>query len=368
MHYTSIENIHKVIDPLFLDDLRAELDAIIAEPVARTKKRKLEAFHDKLATLEFLDPAAGSGNFLTESYLSLRRLENRVILEQTGGQIMLGAAINPIKVSITQFHGIEINDFAVTVARTALWIAVSQMMKETEDIVHMQLDFLPLKTQANIVEGNALRLDWETVVDKSKLSYIMGNPPFGGHQQRTKGQTEDMAVAFYDLPKHGKLDYVCAWYAKAAEYIKQTSIVCALVSTNSICQGESVGILWRYLFDKKNIEIVFAYQSFKWASESNDAAAVACVIIGIAEKSNRQNNKMLYLSNGQIVVSNHINGYLFDGDDTYIKARGTPYNKLLPKMTQGNKPVDGRALLVSQEEYLSFIKKYPEKIHRKHPI
>ena len=175
MHYTSIENIHKVIDPLFLDDLSSELEAIITEPVQRTKMRKLNAFHDKLASLEFLDPAAGSGNFLTESYLSLRRLENRVILEQTGGQIMIGEAINPIKVSITQFHGIEINDFAVTVARTALWIAESQMMKETEDIVHMQLDFLPLKTQANIVEGNALRLDWESVVDKSKLNFIMGN-------------------------------------------------------------------------------------------------------------------------------------------------------------------------------------------------
>lgn len=178
MHYTSIENIHKVIDPLFLNDLKAEFEEIKAIGVDRTRKQKLEMFQNKLASLTFLDPAAGSGNFLTETYLCLRRLENDVISELTGGQVMLGLVHNPIKVSITQFYGIEINDFAVTVAKTALWIAESQMMKETEDIVHMPLDFLPLTTNATIVEGNALRLDWNEVVPKDRLNYIMGNPPF----------------------------------------------------------------------------------------------------------------------------------------------------------------------------------------------
>ena len=362
MHYTSIENIHKVIDPLFLDDLRNELNAIIAEPVARTKKRRLEAFRDKLATLEFLDPAAGSGNFLTESYLSLRRLENRVILEQTGGQIMLGAAINPIKVSITQFHGIEINDFAVTVARTALWIAESQMMKETEDIVHMDLDFLPLKTQANIVEGNALRLDWESVVDKTRLNYIMGNPPFGGHQQRSATQAEDMKIAFHDLSKHGKLDYVCAWYAKAAEYMQYTSIACAFVSTNSICQGESVSILWQYMFETKGADITFAYQSFQWASESNDAAAVACVIIGFSIGEWRK-TKRLFQANDQIIECAHINGYLFDSENLYIQSRGKPLTAGMPIMSKGSQPTDGKNLLLSEKERNELVIAYPACAH-----
>ena len=174
MHYTSIENIHKVIDPLFLNDLKQEFARIKTISVAKEQKRQLSLFHDKLASLKFLDPAAGSGNFLTETYLCLRRLENEVISLETGGQISMGAAINPIKVSISQFYGIEINDFAVTVAKTALWIAESQMMKETEDVVHMALDFLPLKTNATIIEGNALRINWGSVVPKADLSYIMG--------------------------------------------------------------------------------------------------------------------------------------------------------------------------------------------------
>lgn len=173
MHYTSIENIHKVIDPLFLDDLKAELKEIQEIAIERTRKLKLKAFQAKLAGLTFLDPACGSGNFLTETYLSLRRLENKVLAALNYNQLILDMN-NPIQVSISQFYGIEINDFAVTVAKTALWIAESQMMKETEDIMHMSLDFLPLKSYANIVEGNALRLDWESVVPKNKLNYIMG--------------------------------------------------------------------------------------------------------------------------------------------------------------------------------------------------
>ena len=214
MHYTSIENIHKVIDPLFLDALKAELDEICANPVERTRTAKLRVFQRKLASLTFLDPACGSGNFLTETYLSLRRLENKILLELSHGQVtMYSASESPIQVSISQFYGIEINDFAVTVAKTALWIAESQMMKETEKILLVPLEFLPLKTNAFIVEGNALRVDWESVVSKSKLNYIMGNPPFIGYSLQSKEQKSDILSTYVDEKGNsyktaGKIDYV----------------------------------------------------------------------------------------------------------------------------------------------------------------
>ena len=274
MHYTSIENIHKVIDPLFLDGLKAEFEEIAAITVDRTRKARLEAFQKKLAGLKFLDPACGSGNFLTETYISLRRLENETISLLHRGQIMLDIG-NPIQVSIGQFYGIEINDFAVTVAKTALWIAESQTMKETENVVHMTLDFLPLKSYANIVEGNALRTEWTDVIPKHELDYIMGNPPFVGHQWRTKEQAEDLEAVCHDIPKCGKLDYVCGWYNKAADYMQGTNIHAAFVSTNSISQGESVGILWKPLFEKK-VQIEFAHRTFVWTSEAKDRAAVHC--------------------------------------------------------------------------------------------
>lgn len=214
MHYTSIQNIHKVIDPLFLDDLKSELNEIKEITVERTRKSKLSAFQDKLAGLKFLDPACGSGNFLTETFISLRRLENETIMAMTGGQMVIGEVLNPVKVSISQFYGIEINDFAVTVGKTALWIAESQMLKETEDIVHMQLEFLPLKTNAFIVEGNALQIDWESVVPKYELNYIMGNPPFVGARLMSQSQKSDMSNIFDKLKGVGNLDYVSAWYKK----------------------------------------------------------------------------------------------------------------------------------------------------------
>ena len=243
MHYTSIENIHKVIDPLFMDELKAEFNEIKQIAVERTRKTKLDAFQKKIAGLKFLDPACGSGNFLTETYISLRRLENEILNELQGGQIVLGEAINPIQVSISQFYGIEINDFAVTVAKTALWIAERQMMKETEDIVHMSLDFLPLKSYANIVEGNALRIDWETVISREKLCYIMGNPPFVGYSLQNKEQKNDILSIYVDekgkpYKTAGKIDYVSGWYFKAARFMVGTNICAAFVSTNSITQGE----------------------------------------------------------------------------------------------------------------------------------
>ena len=305
MHYTSIENIHKVIDPLFLDGLRSELEEIKEIAVDKTRKAKLDAFQSKLAGLTFLDPACGSGNFLTETYLSLRKLENEVLRCSTDQISMDLEGI--IQVSIGQFYGIEINDFAVTVAKTALWIAESQMMKETEDVVHMTLDFLPLKSYANITEGNALRLDWESVVSKHKLNYIMGNPPFVGHQWRSKEQAEDLEAVCRDIPKCGKLDYVCGWYNKAADYMQGTNIHTAFVSTNSISQGESVGILWKPLFEK-GVDIEFAYRTFVWTSEAKDKAAVHCVIVGFTCGTSSR-TKLLFESERSKIVS-HINGYL----------------------------------------------------------
>ena len=354
MHYTSIENIHKVIDPLFLDGLRSELEEIKEIAVDKTRKARLDTFQSKLAGLTFLDPACGSGNFLTETYLSLRKLENEVLRCSTDQISMDLDGI--IQVSIGQFYGIEINDFAVTVAKTALWIAESQMMKETEDVVHMSLDFLPLKSYANITEGNALRLDWESVVPKAKLNYIMGNPPFVGHQWRTKEQAQDLEAVCHDIPKCGKLDYVCGWYNKATDYIRETNIHVAFVSTNSISQGESVGILWKPLFEK-GVEIEFAHRTFVWTSEAKDKAAVHCVIVGFTcGTSNR--TKLLFESERSKIVS-HINGYLFDAPDMFINSRGGALHGY-PPIVQGNKPWDGGYLILSAEERNEFLTKHPE--------
>ena len=282
MHYTSIENIHKVIDPLFFGSLCGELEEIASIAVKKTRDRKLLDFQKRLASLTFLDPACGSGNFLTETYLSLRRLENKAVALRLGDQIILGdsADFNPIQVSIGQFYGIEINDFAVTVAKTALWIAESQMMKETEEIVHMHLEFLPLTSYANIVEGNALSVDWESVVPKEKLNYIMGNPPFVGYSLQSKSQKEDILSIYVDekgkpYKTAGKIDYVAGWYFKAAQLMVDTKIRTAFVSTNSITQGEQVAGVWKPLYDRFGIHIDFAHRTFRWDSEASLKAFAA---------------------------------------------------------------------------------------------
>ena len=357
MHYTSIENIHKVIDPLFLNDLRSELDEILDEKVEKQRVRKLDAYQDKLASLTFLDPACGSGNFLTETYLSLRRLENEAIRERYHGQTMMGAFVCPIKVSIQQFYGIEINDFAVTVATTALWISEAQMLNETERIVHQDIDFLPLKSYTNIHEGNALRIEWESVVSKDHLNYIIGNPPFVGHQWRSEGQQEDMDIVFRDFGNYGKLDYVACWYKKAAELMNGKSIKAAFVSTNSICQGESVAMLWKPLFGEHNIRINFAWQSFVWNSEATDKAHVHVVIIGFACYDCGE--KFIFESKEVKKCVSHINGYLYDAPDIYIENRGKPLTLGMPKMTKGSQATDGSNLILSIEERENMISKYP---------
>lgn len=362
MHYTSIENIHKVIDPLFLDGLKEELEEIRTVNVAKTKKAKLETFQDKLAALSFLDPACGSGNFLTESYISLRKIENEILkmkMEvekgQVAGQIMLGdfgSMENPIKVSIGQFYGIEINDFAVTVAKTALWIAESQMMKATEDVVHMNLEFLPLKSYASIVEGNALRMDWNDVISKDTLDYIMGNPPFVGYSLQSKAQKEDVVNIYVN--EHGKTyktagknDYVSCWYFKAAELMQGTKISTAFVSTNSITQGEQVATVWKPIFERFGIIINFAYRTFIWNSEANIKANVHCVIIGFS-CDNKNGRKLIY-ENDEIIEVANINAYLLNTSNIFVESRKSPICDV-PKMLKGSIPVDGGNLFVSNEE------------------
>ena len=354
MHYTSIENIHKVIDPLFLDGLKAEFEEISAVTVDRTRKAKLEAFQRKLASLKFLDPACGSGNFLTETYISLRRLENETISLLHKGQIMLDMG-NPIQVSIGQFYGIEINDFAVTVAKTALWIAESQMMKETEDVVHMTLDFLPLKSYANITEANALRIDWESVVPKHELNYIMGNPPFVGASMMTAEQKKEAVEIFGKGKRVNSIDYVGAWYHKAAALMQNTFIQGAFVSTNSITQGEQVTPLWDKLINKYNIHINFAYRTFKWNSEAKEKAAVHCVIIGFTSIDNHK-TKHIYTGSTTPQEARNINPYLIDAPNVFLSTRNTPICAV-PPISYGNKPSDGGNLILSQEERDALIAK-----------
>ena len=356
MHYTSIENIHKVIDPLFLDELKNELDEISTIPVERTKKAKLRAFQHKLASLTFLDPACGSGNFLTETYLSLRRLENKILLELSHGQVtMYSASESPIQVSISQFYGIEINDFAVTVAKTALWIAESQMMKETEKILLVPLEFLPLKTNAFIVEGNALRVDWESVVPKSKLNYIMGNPPFIGARLMGKEQKADVNTIFPGWKNVGNLDYVCCWYKKASDLMKGTAIHSALVSTNSVSQGESVANLWKPLFDG-GVHIDFAYRTFRWDSEAKIKAHVHCVIIGFSVAANFVPKKVF--DGDRYQLAENINGYLLDSENVFVESRNKPLCNV-PEIGIGNKPIDGGFYLFEKDEMSDFLKKEP---------
>lgn len=349
MHYTSIENIHKLIDPLFLNDLDEEFNAI--KRTHKDKEYKLKIFQEKLADLTFLDPACGSGNFLTETYLSLRQLENKIIKEIR----KTDEIYDKIKVSIDQFYGIEINDLAVAVAQTAMWIAESQMLQETDRITQQESSFLPLKKSANIVLGNALQVDWSEVVKKSKLSYIIGNPPFVGKSYQSKEQKADMAEIFKDVKGYGNLDYVTCWYKKAADFIKGTKIRCAFVSTNSICQGIAVPPLWNYLFDS-GITINFAYRTFKWQSETpTKKAAVHCVIISF---SYTETKKKFIFDGEKVFEANNINAYLIDAPNIIVEPRSEPLCNL-PPMLVGANPTDGGGFIINAEDYDYFIKNDP---------
>ena len=370
MHYTSIENIHKVIDPLFLNDLTAELDDILTERVANKRRRRLLDYQERLASLTFLDPACGSGNFLTETYLSLRRLENRLIRSLYEGQAMFlgGEFQNPVRVSINQFYGIEINDFAVTVATTALWISEAQMLVETERIMARNIDFLPLHHYDGIHEGNALRMDWSSVVAPEKLNYIIGNPPFIGYSLQSKSQKEDILNILVDksgkpFKTAGKIDYVAGWYYKSAQMMQANpNINAALVSTNSITQGEQVASIWKPLKEMFNVSIDFAYRTFRWDSEASLKAHVHCVIIGFSaykrELAQLQQHKKLIFDGERRIEADNINAYLIDSPDVFIESHNKPIC-IVPEMITGNRPADGGNLIIEKDDYDDFISKEP---------
>lgn len=372
MHYTSIENIHKVIDPLFYNDLLAAFESCNEETNIKKRLQRLHALQDQMANLKFFDPACGSGNFLTETYLSLRRLENEII-KQIYSVEQLNAFENPIKVSIHQFYGIEFNDFAVTVATTALWISEAQMMAETEKIIHHDIDFLPLKSYANIHEGNSLQIDWENVCPKEELNYIIGNPPFVGYSLQGKEQKADLLGVFVDekgkpFKTAGKIDYVAAWFYKAAKLMQGTDIRAALVSTNSITQGEQVAAIWKPLKEMFGVHIDFAYRTFRWDSEASLKAHVHCVIVGFSDekvpavdtvsKGQTSNTKRLF-DNGQVIEAKNINGYLIDAPDIFVESRSKPLCDV-PAMIYGAKPTDGGNLLLSAEEKDDLSKAEPQ--------
>lgn len=360
MHYTSIENIHKVIDPLFLDDLKDELATIEGEKVAKKRNLLLRQFQNKLAFLKIMDPACGSGNFLTESYLSLRKLENRILENLMGDQMGLGFSgdANPIKVSIDQFYGIEINDFAVAVAKTALWIAEEQMMDTTQEILLTPLDFLPLKSNDNIHEGNALRMDWNDVLPGSDCNYIIGNPPFYGASNCNTEQKQDIVDLFTGVRLANSLDYVSGWYFKAAEYIQGTEIRCALVSTSSIVMGEIVAPLWSTLMDRFDIKIDFAWRTFIWSNETSDQAHVHVVIIGFS-CTNTPVKSLKIFTGEEFAEAENINPYLLDAPSTFIYSRSRPLCNV-PKLTKGNQPSDGGNLIMETDEANALIEKYPD--------
>lgn len=361
MHYTSIENIHKVIDPLFLDELKEEFEEIKAIKIEKQRNNKLDIFQNKIAGLTFLDPACGSGNFLTETYISLRKLENEIIRLKLGNGIMTFLD-DIVKVSISQFYGIEINDFAVNVAKTALWISEYKMLKETMAIVKSDINFLPLKAYDNIVEGNALRIDWERVVPKEKLNYVMGNPPFVGYSLQSKEQKADMLAIYVDekgkpYNTAGKIDYVAGWYFKAASLIANTKIKVAFVSTNSITQGEQVAAVWKPLYDRFNIHIDFAHRTFRWDSEANLKAHVHCVIVGFSVAVNSRLKKIY--DNDRFIIADNINAYLLKAPDIFIDSRNKPISNV-PEIIKGSIPVDNGNFFFDEEEYNAFIKAEPQ--------
>lgn len=358
MHYTSVENIHRVIDPLFLNDLKNELGLILKEKVDKKRKQKLTEFQVKLASLTFLDPACGSGNFLTETYLSLRRLENEVIemLSEPGSRY-LSNELSPIKVSIENFYGIEINDFAVTVAKAALWIAEAQMMYETEHIVMRDLEFLPLKSYSHVEGGNALTKDWEDIIAKDKLSYIIGNPPFKGKKSRENDQKNDLLkVIGEDSHRPGNMDFVSGWFYKAARFMQGTNIQTSFVSTINITRGEQVSLLWEALVDKYNISIKYAYLPFVWNSESKKKAQVHCTIIGFSCQPTEK--KVIYSEESVPQSVKNISPYLREEDTILVFSRNYPLCDV-PETGIGNKPIDDSNYLFKPDQKDEFLQQEP---------
>ncbi len=355
-HYTSELNIMKVIQPLFLDELYIEFDS------SKYDKKKLEVFHEKLATLTFLDPACGCGNFLVTSYRELRRLELEVLtLKKKNNQMTLLGTEELSKINVNQFYGIEIEEFPSLVARTAMYLVDHQMNMELTKAFGLYQPRIPLREPATIVNADALTTDWESVVPKEKLSYILGNPPFVGARIMSKDQKENFLKLFDGAKGAGNLDFVTAWYEKASSYTFGTKIKTAFVSTNSICQGEQVGILWKRLKEKYGVVIHFAHQTFKWNNDAPGVAAVYCVIVGFATFDTPKK----YLFEYETIKSepkekevSHINFYLAEGEDVFLENRRKPICSV-PEMIFGSMPNDGGNLIVEENDLKEFLGKEP---------
>jgi len=357
-HYTSEKNILKVIQPLFLDELYVEFDQVKYDP------KKLEAFHQKLSKLTFLDPACGCGNFLVVTYRELRRLELEILdVKNKTGQMRMFGTEDLSLLNVNQFYGIEIEESPALIARTAMYLVDHQMNNELSAKFGTPYLRLPLRDPANIVHGDALIKDWEEVVPKHKLSYILGNPPFVGARIMSKEQKEIFLSIFDNAKGAGNLDFVTAWYEKAARYMVGTNIKTAFVSTNSICQGEQVGILWKRLKEKYGIIIHFAHQTFKWNNDAPGVAAVYCVIVGFATVDTPRK----YLYEYETIKSEpkekevgNINAYLVASEDVFVESHSTPITKDVPEIGIGNKPIDGGNYLFTPEEKDEFIKLEPK--------
>lgn len=361
MHYTSVENIHKVIDPLFMSGLNREFKEILQIKTDRKRKQALLSFQEKIGGLKFLDPACGSGNFLTETYLSLRKLENEVLKMLSDGTLSMNGDFSPIKVKIEHFYGIEVNDFAVTVAKAALWIAEAQMMKETETIVMKNLEFLPLKSYSHVQQANALTKDWNEIIASDSLSYIIGNPPFKGKKTRKKEQKEELErLIGTDSTQPGNLDYVSGWFFKAARFIQGTGIKVSFVSTINITRGEQVSLLWKTLLEKYNIKIYYAYLPFEWYSEAKNNAQVHCTIIGFGCAEN-DSPKMIYSGTEDEApkIAKNISPYLRDEEIILVASRPSKPLCKVPSTGIGNKPIDGGNFLFKPKQKADFIKAEP---------
>lgn len=355
-HFTSPENIHKVIDPLFLDGLKAEFEEARAKPVAGgARTRALKDLHEKIGGVSILDPAAGSGNFLTESYLCLRQLENRILFELQGEQTSFSfedSGDRDVLVNLKNFHGIELEDFACCVARTALWIAEKQADADTAKVTQRVYQELPLTDYEGIVNANALRIDWNDVVSADEVDYVLGNPPFIGSSRLEDAQKEDRKAIFGKSA--GLLDYVACWHKKAAEYMDGHRVRCAFVSTNSICQGQQVEPLWKPLFDN-GVHIDFAYKTFVWDSQASDKANVHVVIVGFSKSPDMQ--PLLFSSTGATKADN-INGYLSNAPDVFVEKRRQPLCSV-PKMSRGGGAGDWGFLTLDEAEAHRLLTSYP---------
>jgi len=379
VHYTSEKNILKIIKPLFMDSLWEEFERVKNIP------KRLDEFHTKIGKLKFLDPACGCGNFLIIAYQELRELEQAILenkmikgeliadyLSNSNSSSKIAQTIQGVfdvnehlvRVELKNFYGIECEEFPCEIAKVGMWLMEHKMNTKLSKLGLYRPD-VPLNKGATIIHKNALRIDWEDIVPKNELSFILGNPPFVGHQNRSPEQKEDMQYVYKDSNKFGKLDYVCCWYQKAVDYMKDTCIEAAFVSTNSIVQGESVSLMWKPIFER-NFEITFAYPSFVWNNEAKGKAAVHCVIIGFAQNENVK-AKQIYTQNKDappdvflVTQANNINGYLLNAPNVFIQSRGKPLNPEMPEMSKGSQPTDGGNLILSESERNALVSAYPQ--------